>query len=253
MKKTTFTSRKAIKHLRKNWIKYGFETLVVVIGILMAFALNNWNENRIGNKLEKQYLERLAKDLKADTTYYNDRIASSEYLINYHREFIRKMHQTQKSFNEVQDLFSNLTWNSEQLTVQNVTYIELTNSGNLDILKNQDFKEGMIQYYRKNEEAAKHIAEFNEFSSKYLLNLGFNSNHWKFYNFINDIYDEKDMISIKEWEFINYPSSKEFQFLENTLAVYRYKHKIFLDYFKGLKTNATQLIKDIQKELDFRN
>jgi hypothetical protein len=35
---------KIFKHLKSEWIRYGFETLAVVVGILAAFALENWRD-----------------------------------------------------------------------------------------------------------------------------------------------------------------------------------------------------------------
>ena len=51
--------KKIIDHIKENWIRRGFETLVVTIGILAAFTLNNWNENRKVNKLELKMLYEL--------------------------------------------------------------------------------------------------------------------------------------------------------------------------------------------------
>ena len=44
---------KILNHLKENWVRHGFETLVVTVGILGAFALNNWNDIRDG-KLQGQ-------------------------------------------------------------------------------------------------------------------------------------------------------------------------------------------------------
>ena len=45
--------KKIIKHLRKRWLRYGLETLIVVNGVLIAFALNNWNEGRKKEVVDK--------------------------------------------------------------------------------------------------------------------------------------------------------------------------------------------------------
>ena len=58
--------RKILIILRQNWIKYGFETIVVTVGLLGAFALEGWRENR---KEEKELLEVysiIADDLQND-------------------------------------------------------------------------------------------------------------------------------------------------------------------------------------------
>lgn len=39
--------------MKTDWFRYGFETIAVVVGILVAFALDNWNEER----LEKQRID----------------------------------------------------------------------------------------------------------------------------------------------------------------------------------------------------
>lgn len=58
--------KKILKHLKKNWIRHGFETLVVIVGVLIAFTLSDWNENRKINKTRVGYLKRLKNDLTGD-------------------------------------------------------------------------------------------------------------------------------------------------------------------------------------------
>ena len=70
--------KKIIDHLKENWIRHGFETLVVTIGILGAFTLNNWNENRKQRIIEKQFLYQLVDELKSD-------LESAKQLASGHR------------------------------------------------------------------------------------------------------------------------------------------------------------------------
>ena len=55
---------KIIKHLRSDWFRYGFETLAVIVGILAAFALENWRDSLEEKKEEHEILVNLLNDLK---------------------------------------------------------------------------------------------------------------------------------------------------------------------------------------------
>lgn len=55
--------KKILKHLRKKWLLYTLEILVVVIGILIAFLLSNWNENRNVRKEEVKILTALYSEI----------------------------------------------------------------------------------------------------------------------------------------------------------------------------------------------
>ena len=54
--------KKIINHLKENWIRYGFETFVIIIGILGAFTLSNWNDERKNLQAEYLLLEGLQED-----------------------------------------------------------------------------------------------------------------------------------------------------------------------------------------------
>lgn len=244
---------KLLKHLRTDWFKYGFETIAVVIGILAAFALDNWNEVRKQEILEIQYLNGLKADLTSDTVYYSRRIAVSEQAIQANNNHIRLMYQKQESVEEVKNLISLASWNSEQLTTQNSTYIDLTNSGSLGMISNPVLRDLIINYYRENERANAHILEFNEVSSRTLLQVNFVINNYNKFNLhFNDLYADEAMFFEGEWAFINDPTSDKFRTLENALSIYRLKQSEFLNHFNTLKEMSVQLIEDIQKELDSR-
>lgn len=59
--------KKLFYHLRQEWYKYLLEIIVITIGILGAFALNNWNESNQKAIQEKEILTELLKNLRADS------------------------------------------------------------------------------------------------------------------------------------------------------------------------------------------
>jgi hypothetical protein len=70
--------KKIATHLRENWIKHCFEILVVAIGVLAAFGLNDWNEWRKTRIKEIGILEDLIQGLEQDLNVINYNIDKHE-------------------------------------------------------------------------------------------------------------------------------------------------------------------------------
>lgn len=61
--------RSITKHIKdQNWFAVLLDFLIVVVGILIAFQITNWNEERAVNKLEKELLIEIKHEIEADTT-----------------------------------------------------------------------------------------------------------------------------------------------------------------------------------------
>ncbi|MDP4223422.1 MAG: DUF6090 family protein [Bacteroidota bacterium] len=68
------------------------ETIIVTIGILIAFSLNNWNEDRIKRKLEKEYYQSMKNQLVEDLNTLKGNIEYNQAFLNqfsFAREIIR--------------------------------------------------------------------------------------------------------------------------------------------------------------------
>jgi len=62
-----------------NYLKYAIgEIVLVVIGILIALSINNWNETRKQHLTDIEFLKSLKTDLSLDTTSLSMR--QSDYL-----------------------------------------------------------------------------------------------------------------------------------------------------------------------------
>jgi len=242
--------KKIILNLRENWITYEFETLVVVVGILGAFELENWKESRQDRVKEQEYLSRIENDLKSDTIYFNRRIAEAEQEMDSLYKLVHKMYKIQETLKEYQELRSMTKFPTEHLTIQNFTFLEMTSSGNLNLIKNKILKDTLISYYNKAEIYGKHIKEYNEWTVQMFLKLldvvpsMKNSNWGK-----RRIYDDPEMFKYEDWSFINNPSSKEFKIFEGVFDAYHAKLVTINPYFVELKGYAKNILIMLHEEI----
>ena len=74
-----------------NYLKYAIgEIVLVVIGILIALSVNNWNQENKDRKLGEDYLLRIHRDLVQDTISFKQIITSNNAL----REDIKRLFDT---------------------------------------------------------------------------------------------------------------------------------------------------------------
>jgi hypothetical protein len=126
--------KKILKHLRKRWLGYGLETLVVVNGVLIALGLNNWNEDRKLKIETNEFVERLINDIQTDTmainfamTVRNNAIAE----IDTYFEFFDAGKSTLEAYVDSSSHVNNQLYRYFPV---NFTFEEMKSSGNLNLL-----------------------------------------------------------------------------------------------------------------------
>lgn len=128
-----------------KYFKYAIgEIVLVVIGILIALSINNWNEARKIKKQEVVYLNNFKSDLQLSILEIKQFVDRRNSLINsanvVMEHFNGKPVKDWDSFNKhIVDIYS---WQSFYL-IDN-TYQELKNSGNFAIISNNSIKNGML-------------------------------------------------------------------------------------------------------------
>ena len=67
-----------------KYIRYAIgEIILVVIGILIALSINNWNENRKSDIELKNYLELMTEELQQDISFYKILISENKDKLKY--------------------------------------------------------------------------------------------------------------------------------------------------------------------------
>ena len=125
------------------------EILLVVVGILIALQINNWNENRISKKTEKIILQRLSQDLEKDQERFQllDSVYQDKLQKNIHfRKLIRKTSFTDDDLMEVINFWGA---NARDINPRLTTYEEMVNSGKIYDLTNESLVNQICEYYRK--------------------------------------------------------------------------------------------------------
>lgn len=229
------------------------EIVLVVIGILIALQINNWNESNKFKKEEIVYLKRLKLDLEKDTVYYNQSIARANLLIDRNTSFLKKIYEEQRSIEEGKDLMNIPLWDSEYLTIQDNTFSELVSSGKLNIISSPTLKVAVVDFYRKIEVQENYIKEFNEYSRELMANyVSAHPGTIKQTRKPEELAEilNASMFRLEDFQFLNNPSNSQFQALEDIVMVYKNKHEIFVELFQELKSESKLLISQIEQELN---
>ena len=121
------------------------EITLVMIGILLALQVNNWNESRKEANMEVFYLQKLRQNLMQDTTLYSRSYNSAlNHItdIKYLSEAIQDKELEQFEINPESPLLRTVAYAQSTATWDN-----LQATGNIQLISNEKISEGLYNYY----------------------------------------------------------------------------------------------------------
>ena len=230
--------------------------MLVVIGIMIALQINNWNEFRKTANIEIEYLKRLRIDLVNDTAYYHRRIIYSDKVIEDHKKAIKISHTEITDPQHFFESFKHLEFSSEALSIRDITYNEMLNAGQINIIRNDRIKTEILEFYRQVDLVTKHFDEVNSTSIEFMMDFFVQSKSFKqFWWYTHDASPwTAEMIDESvDWKWINDPESESFKSFQSSLGFYSMKQNMFKGYFEDLDNKSSFLIKEIENELRNRS
>lgn len=131
------------KFRKYMWYAVG-EVFLVVIGILIALQVNNWNEERKERQQELSYLTSIKTDLLVDLEDLESIKAHKNLKIDAILELLELSDPQNNTelLNFENKLYDVLIW--QTFTANNNSFIELISSGNLNIISNDEIKNGLL-------------------------------------------------------------------------------------------------------------
>lgn len=122
----------------RKYILYAFgEILLVVIGILLALQVNNWNEQRKEADLAETYLIALKEDLALDIENFEFQIDDLSYQLTQIDSLEEVLSAPSFSNSEFNDLIKDnldIIQTFENANLNNNTFLTLQNTGRVDLL-----------------------------------------------------------------------------------------------------------------------
>jgi hypothetical protein len=149
--------RKIRQHLlsENKVVRYGAyalgEIILVVIGILLALNINNWNEAKKDRIIERYYLLNLREDLQADIDWigYNitDRYDDKLSALNKGKAYYQGNYVIVDTLSFLNELgyggvYGNIVW-----AFKKTTYDELVNTGNFRKVEHDSLRQAVLDYY----------------------------------------------------------------------------------------------------------
>ena len=148
---------KLFRNIRKNllaegktsrYLKYAIgEIILVVIGILIALQVSNWNKQNEDRKLEKRYISELMLDLQQDSIFIS--------------ESIQRSYEQTVSKNKLADYFEGQQFTEDSLVAYfssqwkpvpkfnpiTTTLDELKSTGNIRVIQNSSIRRKILETY----------------------------------------------------------------------------------------------------------
>jgi len=216
------------------------EIVLVVIGILIALQINNWNIDKVDRQLERQYLSSLILDLEFESFGYENTImkrfqtkidalklakkhAYGNYIVIDTIAFINKV-----GIGGIYSIGGNFDNGS--------TYQELISTSNFKLIKNDSIKKGIIDYYRIRESVSKYSNNLRTDYARY-------NNSLKPYN----SKDKNDVDSLDINRMLKQLKTEEFIDLTNQELTFGYSIR---NRVEDLNQSALKLKQDLAVELN---
>lgn len=238
------------------------EIVLVVIGILIALSINNWNEERKAREQENSSMIEVIENLRFDIIRCENNYLTNINIVRGLDSLRTSVGNTIDGKDQINDIYYYAIKYSSgygQAVINRSAYDEIIASGTIKLIENKSLKFNLSDYY---ERITTVVQDFRPNTSE--LNLKNNNkkfislrkmedyiNASKSTNYINyDInYDYKKIQKMSGLILLN-TNSDDLNEYFNVISQYELDLNMYNFYLNWVKENAENLIQNIKKEYE---
>ncbi|WP_051201451.1 DUF6090 family protein [Christiangramia portivictoriae] len=224
----------------KKYIIYALgEIVLVVLGILIALQINNWNQNRLNaiheNKILKNLKKELARNNELNEALVINRLDKKIESLKLAKKFCENELTVKDTLAFLNTVSYGGVFSGGHIFGERNSYDELINTGNIQLINNDSIKNSIANYYgylnAVKDRAKVHSSRFSSYTSEL-----------RPFDTENPNYISK----FDQFEMLQSFNSPEFRKLVDLELSYAFKVR---DYIKNVRTQGDQTINLIEKKL----
>lgn len=229
-----------LKTLKEKWPEYFLEILVITMGILGALILNNWNDGRKANNVQKKTMERMIDDMESDIHRYDFLIKRFDARVSK-CDSVLGLIQVQKTLNDRMGIISVHLINFFLVEANTTTYEEMLNTSRIYSLEDDRLRMRIISYYKNVSKWGTYIEKDNNQLRARMTYEGLND-YWTIQQAIwND-----SPVDFKKYPWINQNNSQELNDIESLITQARYtfdENKAAVGHLLAISQNLVEDLK----------
>lgn len=261
---------KIFRNFRKNllnegktskYFKYAIgEIVLVVVGILIALQINNWNENRKAQALELSSMKEIIENINYDILRCDRNIKTNTILVKGLDSLRTAIHNTFDGKDETVEIYYftlKYVTDYSRAVLNRTAYEELTNSGAIKGIANRTLVRQLSDYYQRITFAVNEFRpershqNLQTLRKKFISFKGLDSYITSFDKINpNSFFVDYDFEALKQMEHLKLlePEGLLLEDYYNEIAQYAIDQKTYIFYMAWVKETAEMLIRAIEKE-----
>ena len=136
-----------------QYMRYAIgEIVLVVVGILIAISINNWNENRKERIAEQTLYQTLISSLESDLEDANDKVSSVDESIKAQEIFIvNSLDEIKNKYNtrQLENLLLSVSKSSRSFFPNYGLYDKISNNNQIELIQSTELQMKIIELYEQ--------------------------------------------------------------------------------------------------------